>query len=301
MREIEPGDAHGDAAVLPGKRSLGARKQAGLLATCGNARCTSGWFHPLRSRSGPFFEGLWSCSATCTAAQVESAIRREMEGAGGKSITHRHRVPLGLVMLEQGWITSEQLRTGLESQRTTGAGKLGRWLIEEQGISEQLVTRALGLQWSCPVLSLDLYDPESMSVTLPRLFVEAFAALPLRIAGGKILYLGFEDRLDPVVALALERMLGLHVEAGVVRGSLFEPAHQQLLHANFPRADLIESASEAPLVRVLSRAIERSRPVEARLVRVHDCLWLRMWLRPQTGPLPEPGGVEDVLCSMVRN
>jgi hypothetical protein len=31
---------------------------------------------------------------------------------------------------------------------------------------------------------------------------------------------------------------------------------------------------------------------------VHDCLWLRMWLSPQTGPLPETGSVLDLVCSI---
>ena len=48
----------------------------------------------------------------------------------------------------------------------------------------------------------------------------------------------------------------------------------------------------------LTKAVERTRPVEARLARVHDCLWLRMWLRPQSGPLPELGSIQDLICSV---
>ncbi len=135
--------------------------------------------------------------------------------------SHRHRIPLGLVMLEQGWITSGQLRQALDAQRVAGAGRLGHWLVRQQGVSEQLVTRALGLQWSCPVLPLEFHDAEALTVLVPRLFVDAFGALPLRVAAGRLLYLGFEDRLDPVVALAVERMSGLRVESGLVQESLF--------------------------------------------------------------------------------
>ncbi len=66
---------------------------------------------------------------------------------------------------------------------------------------------------------------------MPRLFVDAFGALPLRVAAGKLLYLGFEDRLDPVLALAIERMTGLRVESGLVQGSLFRLAHARMLNA----------------------------------------------------------------------
>ena len=235
----------------------------------------------------------------CTIAHLEIAVRREMEGRRGEPLNHRHRVPLGLMMLEQGWITSEQLRNALDAQKAAGQGKLGKWLVRQQGISEQLVTRALSLQWNCPVLSLDLYEAENMTPALPRLFVEAFDVLPIRIAAGAILYLGFEDRLDPVIALAVERMLGLRAETGVVRGLLFRQAHQRMLSTAFPTVSLIETGFETPIARVLARAIERARPVESRLVRIHDCLWLRMWLRPQSAALPDRNGVEDVICSLV--
>jgi hypothetical protein len=286
-------------AALPGKaeRALPGSR-LGLFETCANSGCGSGWLHLLRSRSAPVFEGGWNCSAACTRARVEAAVRREMDGRGGAQDGHRHRIPLGLVMLEQGWITSGQLRQALDAQRVGGAGRLGHWLVRQQGVSEQLVTRALGLQWSCPVLPLEFHDAEALTVLVPRLFVDAFGALPLRVAAGKLLYLGFEDRLDTVLALAIERMTGLRVESGLVQGSLFRPAQTRMLNARFPRVELIEASSEPALVHALSRSIERVRPAESRLVGAHDCLWLRMWLKPQSGPLPEVAWVQDLICSI---
>jgi hypothetical protein len=225
-------------------------------------------------------------------------VRRELEGRIEPAEVRRHRVPLGLTMLEQGWITAAQLRGALEAQRSAGCGRLGSWLIRQQGVSEKLVTRALGLQWSCPVLALEFHDAEALTAILPRLFVDAFGALPLRVAAGKLLYLGFEDRLDPVLALAIERMTGLRVESGLVQGSQFGPAHTRMLGARFPRVELVEAASEHAVVHVLSKAVEKARPAESRLVRVHDCLWLRMSLRTQHTALPEVDSVRDLICSI---
>ncbi len=165
-------------------------------------------------------------------------------------------------MLEQGWITSGQLRQALDAQRVAGAGRLGHWLVRQQGVSEQLVARALGLQWSCPVLPLEFHDAEAMTACVPRLFVDAFGALPLRVAAGRLLYLGFDDRLDPVLALAIERMTGLRVESGLMQGSLFRPAHTRMLSAKFPPMELIEASGEPALVHAFARSIERVRPVE---------------------------------------
>jgi hypothetical protein len=270
----------------------------GLFTTCANPACSTGWLQIWRSRSSPMFEGGWNCSPACTGDRLQAAVSREMDGRGVLAETHRHRVPLGLLMLEQGWITQAQLRSALEGQRAHQAGRLGHWLMVREGVSEQLVTRALGLQWSCPVLPLDLHDPEGLSPLLPRLFVDAFGALPLRIVAGKLVYLGFEDRLDSAVALALERMSGLRVESGLVAGSHFRPAHSRMLEAKYPSVELLEASSEPALVRALTRAVERTKPVESRLVRVHDCLWLRMWRRRQTGHVPDPSSVQDMICTI---
>jgi hypothetical protein len=231
-------------------------------------------------------------------ARVALAVRRELDGTGTRLENHRHRVPLGLMMLEQGWIDAGQLRRALGAQKTAGAGRLGHWLVQQQGVSERLVTRALGLQWSCPVLAMEYHDAEALTALVPRLFVDAFGALPLRVAVGKLLYLGFEDRLDPVLALAIERMTGLRVESGLVQESLFRSAHSRMLGSSFPRVELIEANSEAAMINAFSNSIEKARPAESRLVRVHDFLWLRMWLRTRTGAVPEIGSVQDLICSI---
>jgi hypothetical protein len=278
-------------APSPGKQ------KTGLLPACANPHCPSGWLHLLRSRETPVFEGGWCCSQECMLERVKAALRREMDARGALRDSHRHRIPLGLAMLDQGWITQEELRAALAAQRAAGRGRLGEWLIRQKSASEEMVTRALGLQWGCPVLRMESYNPENLTVLLPRFFVDAFGALPLRVAAGKILYLGFEDRVDPALALAVERVTGLRVEVGLVEGSLFRPAHGRALEARYPSAELVEAATEQALASALARAIEEWRAVEARLVRIHDCLWLRIWRRRQAGPLPEPASVRDLIAS----
>lgn len=272
--------------------------RAGLLQSCANPQCRTGWLHLWRSRTRPLFEGNWACSAECSEALVHQAIQREMHGRALVQPVHRHRVPIGLLMLNHGWISSEQLRQALEAQRIAGSGRVGSWLMRLFGIGEDLVTRALALQWNCPVLHLDGFLPARMTRALPRLFVDAFGALPLRVAGGKLLYLAFEERIDTVLALALERMTGLKVECGILPGSEFQAAHKKILATEFPRVQLLEAAGETALSRALVRQLERVRPVEARLIRVHDCLWLRLWKRVAPAPIHPAEEVEDLIASV---
>ncbi len=292
---LAPG--YGEPVAGAGKAIRGSLRM-GLFETCANPGCRSGWLHLWRSRTVPVFEGGWTCSAECTSVRMQGAVRRELDGRVTVRESHRHRIPLGLVMLEQGWITQTQLRRALDAQKAAGNGRLGHWLVRQRAVSEQMVTRALGLQWSCPVLPLEAHDAAGLAPVMPRLFVDAFGALPLRVAADRLLYLGFEESLDPVLALAIERMTGLRVESGVVQGALFQPARARMLDAKFPSVELVEAVSEAAAAHALSRSVERARPVASRLVRVHDCLWLRMWLRPQNGPLPDTGSVLDLVCSI---
>ncbi len=283
------------ALAWPGRTPAGL--WVGIFRTCANPACGYGWLRPWRSHAAPVFESGWCCSEECTKAQVEAAVRREMDAAARARDGYRHRIPLGLAMMEQGWITQKDLRAALGRQRAAGFGRLGEWLVRLEAASEEQVTRALGLQWGCPVLEIESQHPEALSALLPRLLVDAYGALPLRVAAGKILYLGFEDRIDPALALAVERITGLRVEGALVKESRFRSAHARMLEARFPALELIDAASDSILAGALTRILEQTRPVESRLARVHDCLWLRLWLRPQRGPVPELGSIRDVIGS----
>lgn len=272
----------------------------GLIGQCANPGCNSGWLHLFRKRSTPVFEGGWTCSPECTEARLQFAVRREFDSWTPKREVHRHRVPLGLLMLEKGWITRLQLRKALEAQRSRGTGRVGEWLVRQGTADEATVTRALGLQWSCPVYSLDSYVPASVTSVMPRLFLDAYGALPARVVEGKLLYLGFEERPDPVVALAIKRMTGLRVENVIVQSSVFRSALAQVLKEKFPNVQLAEAASEAAAAHLLAKIVERAQPAESRLVLVHDCLWLRMFFRAAPAALPGIGSVNDVVCTIGR-
>ena len=111
--------------------------------------------------------------AACTLERLQAAVSRELDGRGNAVEKHRHRVPLGLLMLEQGWITRAQLRKALDAQRAASSGRLGEWLVQQHAVDEARVTRALGLQWSCPVLPLEAADAGSLTAVMPR-YVTAF-------------------------------------------------------------------------------------------------------------------------------
>ena len=260
---------------------------------CGNPECESGWTMPWRNRRRPIFEGQWGCSGRCVLAMVRAAVRREL-GDGVASAAalspHRHRVPLGLLMLAQGWITHPQLQKALAAQREKGRGKIGEWLLSECGVEAELITRGLSMQWGCPVLTTEGFSPELMSLVMPKVFVEKFGLLPLRVAGSRILYLGFLDGLDASSALAIEQMAELKVESGVVDGSQFEAARSKLLACEGVETKHETAEDKDSMAARITAILEQRQPVSAHLVRVHEDYWLRMWLESGTvgraGSLP---------------
>jgi len=275
------GDEYRPAPAVEGRRRL-----------CGSAECAGGWAMPWRSRRRPVFEGQWGCSGRCVLAMARVAVRREL-GDGVVAAPHRHRVPLGLVMLAQGWITQAQLRRALEAQRENGTGRIGEWLIAECGVDAEQVARGLSVQWNCPVLTTEGFSPETMARVMPRLFVEEFGLLPLRVAGSKILYLGVEDRLDASVTLAVEQMTELQVVSGLVTAPQLMIARSRLMECETVAVRQEQLSDADTLAARITAILEQKQPVESRLARVHGYYWLRLWMERGTvgrlGSLPTTG------------
>lgn len=247
---------------------------------CGNPACSRRWRALLKDHRRPVFEGQWGCCFACVQAFVKNAVRRERGEAGFKDreSEHHHRLPLGLILLSQGWITASQLQHALAVQRRAGAGRIGRWLVRECGLDHACVTRALGMQWGCPVLPLDEFDPEAMALAVPKLLVETLDVVPVRVAAGRMLYLACGERLHAAAAFAIERMSGLKVENGLVDADHLNAARQRLLACEFVPTTFERVGDLDSLAGAVSAAVGRAQPRASRLVRVQQFYWLRLWL-----------------------
>jgi hypothetical protein len=229
---------------------------------------------------------------------VRAAVRREVGdgGAASADLPHRHRVPLGLVLLAQGWITHPQLQQALDAQRASGQGRIGEWLVQSCGLPEEQIARGLGVQWSCPVLAMDGFSPAAMALVMPKRFIAEFGLVPLRVAGSSILYLAFKDKLNAAAALGAQQMTGLKVESGLLPETQFEKVRASALAADGVPAGVALVTDADDLTAKIVATLERRQPVAARLVRVHHYCWLRLWF--ETGAMSGVGQIppsaEDV-------
>ena len=284
-------DSYSDTASTP----VGLRDSNRM---CGAPGCDGGWTMPWKNRRRPIFEQEWGCSSRCIGTLVRAAVKRETGDGlrGSHDEPHRHRVPLGLVLLAQGWISHPQLQSALEAQRAAGRGRIGDWLAQGCGLDEERITCGLGVQWSCPVLSMDGFSPASMAFVMPKRLIAEFGLVPLRTAGSSLLYLAFEERMNAVLALGVEQMCGLRVESGLLAGRQFEQARNAVLAEDGIPVKLKPVADHDALTAGIVRAVEQAQPIATKLVRVHRYFWLRMWL--ETGATRGVGNIpfsaEDV-------
>lgn len=281
---------------------LGKRVATEAERTCGAPSCSGSWTLPWKNRKRPIFEKEWGCSEHCLRTLVNAAVRRETgDGVADDDLMpHRHRVPLGLVLLAQGWISHPQLRSALDAQRASGRGRIGDWLTQSCGLPEDRIARGLGVQWGCPVLNLDGFSAVSMALAMPKRLVAEFGMVPLRVAGSKLLYLAFEAQLNAAVALGVEQMCGLKVESGLLPGTQFENARSAVLAADGVPVQMKLVADRDGLAAGIVRALEQSQPVATKLVRIRQYYWLRMWLETgaMQGVASLPHGPEDVLDTL---
>jgi hypothetical protein len=259
---------------------------------CGAQGCTSGWMKPWKSRRRPVFEQEWGCSTRCLTEMVSAAVLREM-GEGIETLAeepHRHRVPLGLVLLAQGWITQPQLQSALAAQRANGEGRIGDWLAKGCGLPEDRIARGLGVQWNCPVLSLQGFSPRQMALAMPKRFLAEFGLVPVRVAASTILYMAFQEKLKPSVALGIEQMCRLKVESGLLTETQLESARTRLMAADSVPVRIRSMGDADEMTRAIVKLLEHRQPVMTRFVRVEQYYWLRLWM--EDAAVPPPGGLQ---------
>jgi hypothetical protein len=182
-------------------------------------------------------------------------------------------MPLGLILLSRGWITNRELQEALAAQRCAGSGRIGEWLGRLHGISEATIAKALGIQWNCAVLRSGTPGIEFAPSLIPAFLSRRYGLALLRQGPDAAFYLAGKYSAEHAASRAVEHMLGVSVQAAFLEDGAW----------NVAEANAGESAESHAgrngIAASVAELVEQTRPVNARLVRIHDHLWLRMWLR----------------------
>jgi len=255
-----------------------------LAGSCAAAQCPyrkklwPAWFRKLR---GVRFEGRWYCEAECLRPLLEFRMLHLLSGFVVQK-TRSHRLPLGLLLVNRGAISAEQLREGLRKQRDAGGGRLGDWFRQMGTVNEQQLTAALGQQWGCPVFPLEQQAPHPLwSGLLPLPLLESARAVPVHASlDGRVLHLCFGDHLDHPLLYAVELMLGCRTVACVASEAKIDSflgqlrRHAQKIETCF---DTVRDPRE--MTWVICNYATQLRAARVAVVRTNAHVWVRFYCR----------------------
>ncbi len=168
-----------------------------------------------RSR-GIYYNNGWYHETIC----LKSALLRHLQSlllSFSQDRGKPYRLPLGLLLVNRGAITPQELRAALQLQQRAGYGKLGYWVRQIVDLNESRLTAALGQQWGCPVFPLNQHTAAAHVPGCPPFSLLAAAkAVPAYSAfDGRLLHIAFSDHVDHTLLYALEEILGCRTVACV--------------------------------------------------------------------------------------
>ncbi len=118
---------------------------------------------------------------------------------------------LGKILLDNEWITEQQLAKALRRQEQLG-GRLGTSLLEVGALSEDLLLRTLSKQLEVPAADIDDLRglPDEISSLLPANMAVRSEAIPFRMVGGhvdlamlQVADIGLQDELSFIIGKPL--------------------------------------------------------------------------------------------------
>lgn len=202
--------------VLPSISPIAALSSVPICASPYCPRPATLWQRWWARHEGVWLHESWYCSVEC----FQFALFRQLQTEGG---ARRHSgpqpqlVPLGLVLLSQGAISSSQLRQALQLQKTTRSGKIGEWLVRMGAVSEAQITAGLAVQQRCPVFADR--EPHLLPDELhwPMALVQRYRAVPVfHNSAAQTLYVGFLEQVDHAFLYSLEHVLHCRTKPCIV-------------------------------------------------------------------------------------
>jgi type IV pilus assembly protein PilB len=145
---------------------------------------------------------------------VETARRHPLIPAAGEAGAPARR-PLGMILLRQGLIGTEQLEEALVEKDTTGA-RLGEILVSRGWIDPTTLARALAEQHGLEFVDLNEEKVDrDVAALLPEQYARRYEALPVRFVSDGLVLVAVADPTNVVASDDLRLALGLNVRLAV--------------------------------------------------------------------------------------
>lgn len=218
-------------------------------------------------------------SAFCFPECLERELLRRMQHSSTASRRDQMsscRIPLGLLMLSRGELTSGQLQEALELQKKTGSGRIGEWLQQLGYARDVTVAAALASQWSCPVIKTVPAGVGSCSI--PFYLLKNFNMAPVHFSNDRrVLHMAFADKIEHRALFAIEQMMKCKTQACLTTRVEIDAALVRMEEQNASCEKLFEGISDAEeRTRIISSYISTLRATEVRVAACGELLWARL-------------------------
>jgi hypothetical protein len=242
--------------------------------------------HLSAQKAGIKMRGCWYCSSSCFTSAAEVRLSELMMQEPAQA-SHVSRMPLGLIFVSRGLLTSAQVREAVDEQKEAG-GEIGEILVRRGLLSEMQVTAARAGQWSCPVFAV---PPRVMQteIQIPEALAHFHSAIPLHyVTATKRLLVGFVHGVEYGLLYVIEQMTGCKTQPCFVTPSDFETQIQlrQLAlerSGNAKPAGITFESVKAPaeMARILCSYVVDLEADEAMICRYREHFWTRLKCGPK--------------------
>ncbi len=247
---------------------------------CGSPTCTSkNLFRAFaRRHRGLTIEGSWFCTAECFEQVIKGKLEELMLSENKPTRAHSSRVPLGLLLLSRGILTSEQLKLALEHQRLTQVD-FGAAAQHLGFATQEQITAAVAAQWACPVFAVG-GRPLGTQMRIPRRLIELYELLPVHYAENeRRLMVGFVRSVQHQILSTIEHI------TSCTAVPCFITAHEYQTHLDNPSEPpppdheviVDQIVDTAEMARTTKQHVVDLGADKVRLGKCRDYLWARIW------------------------
>jgi hypothetical protein len=193
--------------------------------------------------------------------------------------TPQPRFPLGLILLEQGIISQEQLQKALRCQRRAGNGRIGEWLVRNGAATEFAITSALAVQQNCPMFSSTAAQNFPATMQFPAPLIRRYGGVPMYFnPAADTLYLGFAAPLNRLVLRVAGHLMGCRIEPCIVSEDLHrEAAARWNAELRGESVSIEQRQSLREMTQAIAGYAEQSNASSCAVARCEDYLWTRLY------------------------
>jgi hypothetical protein len=222
-------------------------------------------------------QDAWYCSSRCFTAAAEHEILR-LQTSGTVLVNHISRMPLGLILINRGLLTIDQLRKATNEQKDAG-DEIGELLVHQGLLTEKQVTAARATQWGCPVFAVPAHAGR-VAVDIPQALLQIYSMVPVHyVAATNLLLVGFVHRVEYGLLYAIEQMTGCKTRPCFVTPSDFRVQMQQREQFQEPLLkEMIFERIQTPaeMARILCSSSLEIEADEASFGKCKEYLWARL-------------------------